>query len=263
MPTDSVILDDFNTWPQDLQNLLRRYQRALVERAEVVDPASSRTERAHVTEEVLLELDRVWAHVRAEAERSLSGGCLLAYHCTRLTVDEIEGVRRDGLALLEVAAMRRKIDARVAAGDLNAECAGRLQARLDRNVLEPTRGKTLWATMSELALMEELKLHQPLIYWGGEAILSYVDGDHPHLASIGSACIVEFSAPFSAAVQFDPTEAFLERFVYMQRGYGENGANDICFASAVPAERIRRIIGRREPDFERLTACDTWSRTIT
>jgi hypothetical protein len=266
IPQDLVALDDLSTWPSRLSKLLKDNRATLAAYAEFEEHRydglrRGESQRQHSAAQNPLSDER--AAVHEEATRILAERNILAWHCTRFTEDEIEMVQREGLRCLDRSATRQRIALRGKAGDLSAEEVTRLIERLDGRVDEELRGGKLWAVLSEAALTDETGLSQPLLHWGGEVLLTYENGASDRLRELGTACIVEFGAPISSAVVLDVIEPFLQRFLYLERGHGDDGASDACFDTAVAPHQLCRIIRRRDADFERLTNCSAWREEIT
>lgn len=263
---DAVVLDDLRTWPQPLAALLDRHLSVMKQYAEFNEHRYDGL-RHGVSQRELQAMHNPFSDARAalhrDVKRILENAIVVAYHCTRLTVDELEGVQREGLRRLDRTAMHQKIANRAHAGDLSREQAAKLLQRLETRVEEGVRRGTLWAVLSEVALMDEDGLSQPLRYWGGEVVLCRSDGDAEHLRTIGTACIVEFCAPVSSAVLIDLAERFLDRFLYLARGHGDDGSSDACFDAGIPPQNIRRIITRGDAEFEHLTRCNAWRDPLT
>src|SRR5690554_4877737 len=101
MSTVVVRIDDEASWPPAVKHLLERHLRELAPNGAFRESACPSL------------VDAVVGRVRA----ALDGHKLLCVHCTRLTPDEVDDVRRNGLRPLSRKLCETKLRQRVAAGD--------------------------------------------------------------------------------------------------------------------------------------------------
>ena len=203
------------------------------------------------------------AQYARELDQLVANEFIVAYHCTRLTRDEIAVINQEGLRCHDDDAVRERFAVRVQADDLSAAQAERLLSRRRVRAESGAHDGKLWATLSQHALTEEQGFCNPLMFWGGEAILELNDDIHSRLATIGTACIVEFSAPVARAALSSIGQCMLERFLSLNDLSADDGSNDVSFDVSIPPEHIRRIVRRADPEFERLTDCSSWDVTVT
>lgn len=255
-----LMLDEVDTWPDALRSLLaqrlavlREYEE--FERKRYADRGHGRTERE-------LRADRN-PHVAArrwtlQAIQSLiAPESVIAYHCTRLTLDEIVAIREAGIHPLSAASLRRRLDARVAVGDLSRDDVEELFSKCEQVARQDMRADTIWGVLGKSALEDEDGLGNPLRFWGGEVLLQQ---DHRHrLSRIGTACIVEAQVPV-ADLRFSIARGFLDRYLFMNNVMlRDDGAIDVCVSHAIPAERVHRVIQHGSAEFEQLTKCSAWT----
>lgn len=261
-------LDTPETWSSPLVHLLKKNLRLLQDHVGFERDRYARLGTGLSKRELALNTNPF-----EEARRSLfsridacvRGKGLRAYHCTRLTHDELAGMRQDGMHCLGDASTAERLARRVAQGDLTQGSATRLLMRLrSRAIDSPTaRVGKIWAVASPRALSDEDGLIQPLRYWGGEAIFVFGDSDCEKLANIGTASIVEFEAPIDRLVFSSLAEDLAARFVHLFAGGDNESGSDLCIAGSIPADKVLNIFTRADPQFERLTGCAEWSVDLT
>lgn len=268
MRKDPLELDDPETWPPLVLPLLQENlgllkEHAAFEQHRYVLLGSGPTEgelamRPNPFEEARNSLF-------GEIDQCCRDDNLLAYHCTRLTDDEVAAVREHGLRCLNDAAVAQRLAQRVAAGDLAPEDVERLLGRMRSCTAETPHERIgkIWAVPSPRALSDEDGLGNPLRYWGGEALLSLDGSDLGKLATLGTACIVEFEAPISKLVFASLPKDLVERFLHLYADGSDECGADVCVQGSVPANRVLNVFRRADDEFERLTDCSNWRVELT
>lgn len=244
-----VALDEPSTWPNPTKEVLESVLRRLRSQAPLGVVARSSLIR--------------------DAERKIDEGLqdyfVVAYHCTRLAHDEIEWLRVKGLLRLEQGLMRERIAARLRAAELSQLQAGRLLCRYRRRT-ESTLDEhsCVWAVLSHDALKNEYALGNPLRFWGGEVLLDLTDESTcATLANIGTACILEFSAPIAQSTIGSIAHSLLARSLWLESLGDDDGSDDVCFKVDIPPGHVRRLILRSDVEFERFTSCSAWKIIVT
>lgn len=217
----AVRIDDEATWPPAVVTVLTRRLAAFSSDAK----ASERARR------------RAFDGIGDEIHSILSTAELVCCHCTRLTSDEVEQVRRVGLRPLSVSLCEERVAKRVLAGDLTQVQGNRMLSiyRRQRSESNSTESR-IWSVLGRAALRDEDGFGLPLSYWGGEAMLELPAGAHYR---IGEACIVEFVIDVSQPRTNHLAEAFVDQFLFDRDLFREDGAYDVCIADAVPASSVR------------------------
>jgi len=246
MPT--IALDEPETWPDSVKRVLDR-----VLQDQQCQLPSDRSGSPFLVERYV-----------AEVEQLIDGYFVVAYHCTRLTQDEIRSVKFQGLRTLDEECVRKRVAARVEGHELSYNQAECLLSRCRRRVNSyPGCGGHLWAVLSRDALTDEHGLGSPFRYWGGEIMLDFSDDVCSTLANIGTACIVEFSAPVSRSRLTSIGKGLLERFLWLNQLGNEDGPIDLALDTSIPPEHVRRVVQRTDTEFELLTGCSEWSFVVT
>lgn len=189
-----VALDHPKTWPRRAGDLLTRHagvlcQRAEFERKRYAGLGSGTSEREATS--AVNPFEQRYREILAELGRIFAGHLIVAFHCTRLTEDEISLVNARGLRCLTDELMAEKLARRIQAGDLSRGLAEELAHRCRSRTADAgslRRGR-IWGVLGQSALQDEQGLSNALRYWGGECVLSLVDRREVPLASIGIACV--------------------------------------------------------------------------
>jgi hypothetical protein len=124
-----------------------------------------------------------------------------AWHYTRLTDSEVDALRAAGVQLSTLEAMRRRLDAQVAAGQISVEIANAL---LEASVLHDrqqvaSRSNRFWMTSHPLAV-EDDGVTLLLDNWGGEVVYFWLQDRHLEqvVGGIGRPRVIEIGVPLDA-----------------------------------------------------------------
>jgi hypothetical protein len=191
-------------------------------------------------------------------DEQVRGTSLVGYHCTRLTVEEIAEVERGGLRPLSTALVIRRLRKLEQAGRIDAETAERLKSE-NVSGKETRRGRT-WFVFTKELLTQEDGVGPLLLHWGGEAVYHlHAEGTHmgARLREIGIACIVEANV---LTTQIDTLMPIGERLVnaYLGRRNIRPGSGRHMDGCIREPTKVRRVIRRSDPEFDRLTDCAAW-----
>ncbi len=264
--------DDETTWPVELLSLLndrlpslRKYHD---ERRRIHADPRNRYRYPPPNEWEVLHDETI-----AVIDDLICGRHLIGWHCTRLTADEIERIRREGMRVTGRDLATERVHACVTAGEISAEFAKLLLAHScaehTGNLKEygNRKGQIHFCFTSGL-LRNEYGVSRLLSTWGGE-MLYWHHADDPAvdgaLRAIGTACIIEAAIPVT---EIEACGSIGERFLrWFLHRHDVKTENDDDWAGhtkvSVPGSRILRIIPRSDADFNRLTECDRWSEPIT
>jgi hypothetical protein len=261
-------VDDLETWPPQVVHILEQHFTLLQDHAEFEAKryaalGSGISERELVAQSNPFEAAR--NELLSEIETLTRDEHVIAYHCTRLTPDELAGVSERGLLALSHTIAASRLLARVGAGDLSHRDADRLMARLlgRARAAQSDRVGKIWAVSTADALQDEIGLGNPLRYWGGEGFLDLDDIDRDLLARIGSACIVEFEAPIARLVITSISSDLTEHFLRLHGGHCDEPGTVICIEGDIEPDRILNVFRRDQSEFERLTRCSEWAHHLT
>lgn len=219
--------------------------------------------------ELFLQWDRDASRVGAkvydraiEALRELlQPFALRGWHCTRLTDEEVEGVRTNGILLPDLNMLHRRIDALVQKGLVDRNLGELLKTR--NQAAEKNRAGMVWFCFFTPAVAGESGIGRFFRHWGGEALYNSHEDDpvtSPVLRRIGTPRLIEADIPISSlAVHGDPVFKIVREFL---RSLGNNEIECSDYEGRIvrplPAANVRRVISFPEPEFMTLTGCADW-----
>lgn len=260
-----ISLDDFGTWPANILSSLRDNADMLAEHAR----EQTRIDRLGWTD-VRYRINPPPVRYAAEAadivqwiDDQLVGLRLRGFHCTRLLPDEIHEILRSGMQPLSTDFALQRINNAVAQGALSSEMASKLLAY---NAVSNRHGRRLgmtYFTFGEESLCQEDAVWRLFGHWGGEAIYWGFESDD-QLRRIGRACIVDAAIPIDILQTYSTigarlTGIFLQSMaVPTELGRTMDG-HIVC---PLAASNISGIIGFDEPEFLRLTNCESWTHSL-
>lgn len=193
---------------------------------------------------------------------------LVAYHCTRLTPEEIQGVKKVGLRLLSPALVKEKLDACYSGGYISRkdfEYLERSKSVADNlNDVHASRSNMIWFCPNRSTLKESSGVYRHFRSWGGEAIYCghEEDNDIAHvLSSVGVACIVKCAIPFKRLEQFyaNFAERFMSQYISDEMDYPEPSAEfDLLTRQDLMTSDVLEVIEHPDPRFEALTNYASW-----
>jgi hypothetical protein len=235
-----------DSWPDDLLAYLDRHHRLFLD---------WETEPRKVTP---FTYDRAIYGLRD----ALQPYAISGWHCTRLTKPEIATIISTGMQLPDAAMLNRRIDALLNAGFVSETVANRLKT--ENQAHESNRAGMIWFCFFPPRLAGEQGVARFFRHWGGEALYNSHENDPETgvaIKSIGVPCLVEADVPIAhlephGGLDFKVVQRFLIHRGYQTR---ESVEHEDRTKRPLPAENVRRVISFPEPEFIRLTGCDSWS----
>jgi hypothetical protein len=246
-----------NTWPRDVLDYLGRHH-ALFLDWETRAPDISSYERAH---------QRAKAYDRAiyGLRYVLQPYAITGWHCTRLTQAEIATIISNGMQLPDAMMLSRRIDALLNDGLLDRTIASRLKN--ENQADERYRAGMVWFCFFPPGLAGESGIERFFRHWGGKALYnSHEDDPETGVAieSIGVPCVVEADVLIANLEPAGGLDFKVVRRFLIHRGYRtrEPVEHEDHIIRPLPAGNIRRVICFPDPEFIRLTGCDSWDNPI-
>jgi len=243
-----IDLDQPDTWPSDLLSVLTAHHGTL--RSHEVGPLSNRFDAA------------LYSVVEALQPYSVVG-----WHCTRFADHEVEDVKANGMTLLDIDLVSRRICAAVRAGLLSSDHGDRL-ARTN-HAAERYRAGMLWFCFFRPAIAGEGGIGDLLRFWGGEAVYNSHDRDPemgPIIAAIGKPAIVEAEIPIAWCGGNRGLRLAMnigQRFVVARGTPSRNSSHvEDNIKQHLPGEFIRQVHVHPSPEFVRLAGCADWYRPL-
>ncbi len=262
-----IDIEGVSTWPKpmvellsDSLEMLQNYERT----RERIDLAAR--------ENVLLRINRPsnpFSRPRATLlERTrelLADDDLLGFHCTRLHLDDIASIKREGLQPLSSAKLRSRIEERIKAGDVPAGLGKRLL--VEHQADDDNRKGMVWFVNSRSILTDYGGLFRLFRNWGGESLYNSHERDPETgrlLQSLGVPCIVVALLPIR---QFQIFSDIGDKIIWSflrKHGVATDHSPELegYMKEPVLPARIREVIAYGEPRFESLTRCNSWPASI-
>ncbi len=191
---------------------------------------------------------------------------LIGYHCTKLTREEIESVRNDGLLLQNAISLNRRIDRLQSAGAINAKVATCLKQNNQAD--DPYRAKMLWFCFFEPYIAGQGGIERLFRSWGGEALYNSHERDPvtgSTLLSIGTPCVVKACVPIDFLKDSHFPDTSMIRAFLSHRGHQlENPIEHEGFSTKnIPSSNILGVFEYPGTQFIRLTQCDEWENGLS
>jgi hypothetical protein len=194
----------------------------------------------------------------AELAELLKRYSLRGLHCSRLTEDEIRTIECNGMSLPSEEMLHRRIDARVAAGEMSPEAAQGYKAA--NQAAEKNRAGRIWFCFFRPGIAGERGIGDLLRHWGGEALYNSHDGLAGGLQSIGVPVLIEADVPIAWMRPLSSLPDKVVRRFLVAHGHRtyERLEHEDYSQRPLPRARIRRAIRFPEPEFIELTGCAGW-----
>lgn len=187
---------------------------------------------------------------------------LIGYHCTRLTGEEIEEIRLNGMILQDANSLSARIERLQQSNLVSRENAERLRAKNQAGA--SNRRNMLWFCFFEPFLAGEHGTGRLFRSWGGEALYNSHEKDSVTgsiLRSIGIPCIVKADVPISSLKESFFPDGAMARALLADLGHElripvEHEGYSI---QNIPAEKILEVVEYPSKEFDELTQCETWN----
>ena len=265
-----IEIEDIDTWPPDFREVAIQNKSLIV---------SYHKECLHIDrcceDDVLLRINppknrykQAYRTLVYQLETLLATHRIIAYHCSRLTKEEIVNIQQEGLHVLTGGLVDKKLDQCLSRGYLK-------QAEYDRiknsshlfeslhNQLDSRTGMIHFCA-SQTTLRDDHAVFRFFRSWGGEALYRGHEQDSSiaHVISrIGVPCIVVCAIPYMRISQGfrHLSEHFLMYLVSAELGLTNLSlAVDIRTEENLGPSEILDIIKFSDPEFEELTIKSTW-----
>jgi len=260
---DHLVLDDCQTWPNALIELLKQDEKVL---------RDYKREENRIDEMAETDVDLRWDRpanfleeswqVSLDTIREITRDLrIVGFHCTRLVDAEAKEILSGGLRPLSIEFSMHRIRRIQREGLIDQIAANAL---IEKNKINETSRKGKIAFFHCVStLRNEHGLYRLFRSWGGEALYSCHERNAQVLnvlTNIGAPCIVIGSLNLSE-ISCCPT--FEERFVNVwldrDRKFAFSQDRDTFVSRSV---RVMDIISRNKKLFEKLTGCSTWRNKI-
>lgn len=175
-----------------------------------------------------------------------------AWHYTRLTESEVAALRRDGVHMSDLAVIRRRLDAQIAAGTVSPEIADALFAGSPFHSEQlGSRSNKFWM-VSHPRDIKDGGVQVLLESWGGEGV--YFWQRDPSLQAllkvIGRPRVVEFAVPLAATNHaYCAGRAVVATYARALGCRADSGAFDLYVHRPLGPEAILAVHSDGDPSF--------------
>lgn len=255
-------LDDESTWPVDLVHIIEQH-------IELFDdwygPTAEARERDRAPGDIQCgpsfsakEHDRALSELQSVLSRHSIGP---GFHCTRLTEAERSAIRESGMQPQNGERLRVRIQALASAGLIPEAVTSELVVQNYAN--DRCRAGKIWFCFFETHSAGESGISRFFRYWGGEALYGTHEcsvSTRAALQGIGTPSIVVADVSVgSLSPSALPGIPMVRRYFQNRGARITESVNYEAYTTApVPPQAIDRILRYPEPEFFRLTRCDSW-----
>lgn len=186
------------------------------------------------------------------------------WHCTRLTREEMDGVRDAGLRVLSHALVECKVNALVNAQTIGSSRRDQLLRASQAH--DSSRAGMIWFCFFEPRDAGESRISRLLSHWGGEALYWAFEDDveiGPVLRQIGIPAVVEADVPVADLKSARKVATSIVRSYLKSQGEKvvEPIAAEHYAVRDLSSDCIKRIYEFPSVEFARITGCNSW-RTV-
>jgi hypothetical protein len=256
------------TWPAELLEALslgsaqiKAYQaeRARIDRAAQKDVGLRICRPDNTYQEM-------WDSILGVANAALKDQRLLGFHASRLTIQEVEDIRKGGMKVLSADLLGRRLD-RIAADGLTSRRIIEILHSNNQAGSASREGRTYFC-FGQKSVRCESGVRRLFQSWGGEALYWGHEDDvviGPALRTIGKPCIVIAAIPVEDIRTYMSLGELLVN-VWCTRNRIRTG-HEAGFEGHTRADvatgNIVRIIEFIDPEFEKLTRYPRWRKPLT
>ena len=186
---------------------------------------------------------------------------LIGYHCTRLTREEIENIRVNGMAGQNAASLNARIDILLHRNLVNNEVAQCLRNSNQSN--DSNRANMLWFCFFEPFLAGQSGIGRFFRSWGGEALYNSHE-ENPitsvALRKIGIPCIIKAHVPIASMTDSKFPDGAMVRMLLSRLGHRIRipVEHEGYSTQNISVENIIEITEHPSARFNELTKCEEW-----
>lgn len=243
----SIIISDQATWPADVIEYLEKNLRSFFG----WECACTRNASAQEYDSAIYGMREL-----------LKEHSLIGYHCTKLTENEIESIRENGLLLQNGDSLNKRILQLEKDGLIESGIALELSSRNQAN--DSNRALMLWFCFFEPYLAGKWGIERFFRSWGGEALYNSHEADPltgPALRGIGTPCVIKASVPIKTLKSsYYPDSSMIRAFLSLKGHELDNGIEHEGFSTTnIGPESIIDIYQYPSKEFNNLTKFNEWS----
>lgn len=201
-----IIIDCLETWPNELNDIIKQNQDVLTSYLELEKDIDNRAEK-----EVKLRIDRPknkykedWDDIINSLKEILKSKNFVGFHCTRLIDNEINKINKNGLKPLCPNFLKERLKYLYKQNEISKQA---FQFLINNNLTSEKNRKGKVFFFHCLATLEsDSGINNLFKYWGGEAIYRCYEDNHSiknELLNIGMPCIVLGSLNYNQLYKFN------------------------------------------------------------
>ena len=187
------------------------------------------------------------------------------YHCTRLTVEEINNIRTNGMILQNSSSLKARIARLQDKAIINDITAQSLKTK--NKAGDSNRANMLWFCFFEPFIAGEGGISRFFRYWGGEALYSLHEDTidtSVDLQRIGIPCVIKVKVPIKSLKDSYFPDFVMIRAFLKQRGHHITNPleHEGYSIENIPSENVMDIIEYPSNLFIELTKCNMWTEPL-
>lgn len=258
---DTIEIDDPNSWNENLRTIL-------TDNIGILSRFAGRELEIN-----LLPSTDIWTSINEfEDERNevislidnvIQDCSLIGYHCTRLTENEVQEIRANGLQLLSKDFITQRIERLLKEKEI--EIATHLISKNECN--NKNRRDRIWFVCGQSVLKYSSGVIRLFSSWGGEALYISHEGDRnsgPVLKTIGRPYIIKVNLIPSELDLFINLSHKVEESFLISNGIPTSNTPqfDVCSKKPISSVQILEAISKDESKFQELTNYKNWAEKL-
>lgn len=244
-----IILDQINTWPQEVLDLIHKNE---INLSEFLSFEKKKCQEKDFRKRIKFSPNKnkvFWDSTVSEISKKLIGQKIIGIHCTNLMDYEIAEVHEVGLLPLKKEHAIKRVEKLFSQGIISNKLKDVITNKSELEDSNRTGAVYLFHNISTLKNKDGLK--KLFCFWGGEAVFQYLNNPEK-LYMLGTPCIILVSVNSKDLNLSDFAETMLG--IYFNDGY-----KHLSLESAINKKlKVLKIIQRDSNLFNALTDFDSW-----
>lgn len=246
----SIIISNISTWPKEVSDFLTEN----VSKFEGWACECCAKENPSGRDSLVTEFREI-----------LKKHSLMGYHCTKLTNNEIENIRENGMSVQNRDSLETRINQLMQSNLITCEEAKILKGKNQAN--DTNRAGMLWFCFYEPFWAGEGGIGRFFKSWGGEALYNSHENNiatGTTLRGIGTPCIIKANVNISLMKESKFPDCAMAKVLLSHSGHRIRIPikHDGYSTQNISACDIVEIIQHPSEKFSELTKCETWRHSI-